>query len=77
MFITPIFWPPDTLKGTEHLVFVDFNPFYHVISVVREPLLGQVPSIANYLSVLSLTIAGWALTYLFLRRFRSRIAYWS
>jgi ABC-type polysaccharide/polyol phosphate export permease len=77
MFITPIFWPPENLRGTEHLIFVDLNPFYHVISVVRAPLLGQVPSAANYAWVLGMTAGGWALTYLFLRRFRSRIAYWS
>jgi ABC-type polysaccharide/polyol phosphate export permease len=77
MFVTPIFWPPDSLDGGKRFVFVDLNPFYHVVDVVRSPLLGNIPSQETYAAVVLITIAGWTLTYLLFRRFRSRISYWS
>jgi ABC-type polysaccharide/polyol phosphate export permease len=77
MFVTPIFWPPDSLEGTNRLIFVDLNPFHHVIDIVRAPLLGKIPSVESYAAVALITLAGWSLTYLFFHRFRRRIAYWS
>jgi ABC-type polysaccharide/polyol phosphate export systems, permease component len=44
MFVTPVFWPPHLLTGTTKLVFVQLNPLYSFIEVVRAPLLGQTPS---------------------------------
>jgi ABC-type polysaccharide/polyol phosphate export permease len=77
MFVTPILWPPDSLEGSNRLIFVDLNPFHHVIEIVRTPLLGKIPSVESYGAVALITLAGWLLTYLFFHRFRHRIAYWS
>ena len=77
MFITPIFWPPESLQGTARIVFVDFNPLYHLIDIVRSPLLGRVPAAESYIAMAVLTVAGWWLTYLLFSYFRKRIAYWS
>ena len=40
MLITPIFWPPDSLSGYRRLIFVETNPLYHMVDIVRAPLLG-------------------------------------
>jgi ABC-type polysaccharide/polyol phosphate export permease len=77
MLITPIFWPPDSLAGLHRLVFVETNPLYHVVDLVRGPLLGTVPEITSYVVVLLITVGGWALTYWVFKHFRKRIAYWS
>jgi homopolymeric O-antigen transport system permease protein len=77
MLITPIFWPPDSLGGTSRLVFVEMNPLYHMINVVRAPLLGTLPELTSYVVVALITLAGWILTYGVFRQFRRRIAYWS
>jgi ABC-type polysaccharide/polyol phosphate export permease len=78
MFITPIFWPPENLQGTvARIVFIDINPLYHLIDVVRSPLLGRVPAAESYIAMAVLTVAGWWLTYLLFSYFRKRIAYWS
>jgi ABC-type polysaccharide/polyol phosphate export permease len=77
MLITPIFWPPESLEGTNRLIFVEFNPLHHLVNVVRSPLLGKVPETASYVVVVLITLGGWYLTYIVLRRFRRRIAYWS
>jgi ABC-type polysaccharide/polyol phosphate export permease len=77
LFVTPIFWPPDALRGIERVIYVDLNPLYHLISIVRMPLLGQVPSWNIIGTVLLITIVGYTVTYLIFRRFRQRIVYWS
>jgi len=77
MFVTPIFWPPDNLKGFTHLVFVDLNPLFHLIDIVRSPLLGRAPALESYVAAVVITILGWAFTYVMFNYFRKRIAYWS
>jgi ABC-type polysaccharide/polyol phosphate export permease len=77
MLITPLFWPADTLTGLKRFVFVELNPLYHVVDVVRAPLIGQVPEPISYGVMIAMTIGGWWLTYAMFKRFRKRIAYWS
>jgi len=77
MLITPLFWPADTLVGIRRVVFVDINPLYHVLDVVRAPLLGRVPATISYVVMIAMTIVGWWVTYAMFKRFRKRIAYWS
>jgi homopolymeric O-antigen transport system permease protein len=77
MLITPIFWPPETLTGTRRAVFVETNPLFHVVDIVRAPLLGNVPGMISYLVVAVITVVGWYVTYAVFRHFRKRIAYWS
>ena len=38
-FITPIFWDANLIKGK--VVFIQLNYFYHLLQIVRAPLLGQ------------------------------------
>ena len=73
-FLTPIFWKPDSLRG--HAYIAEFNPFFHLLEIVRAPLLGNLPSAASYLAVLLLTLMNVAISGAFFSRFRSRIAYW-
>jgi ABC-type polysaccharide/polyol phosphate export permease len=77
MLITPLFWPADTLTGIKRFLFVELNPLYHVVDVVRAPLIGRVPDVISYGVVIAMTIGGWWLTYAIFSRFRKRIAYWS
>jgi homopolymeric O-antigen transport system permease protein len=77
LFITPILWTPDRLQGMRHLVFVDANPLYNLMEVVRAPLLGAAPSMTVYGVALIITIVGWAITFIFFSHFRKRIAYWA
>jgi lipopolysaccharide transport system permease protein len=74
LFVTPIFWKPDVLGN--HSPLTAFNPFYHLIEVVRAPLLGHLPTTENYLAVVLVTAANASLAVGFFARFRSRISYW-
>lgn len=73
-FVTPVMWDPDLLR--EHRFLLDFNPFYHLLEIVRRPLLGNLPSLENYLAVLLLTLLNVSLSGAIFVRFRARIAYW-
>jgi ABC-type polysaccharide/polyol phosphate export permease len=75
--ITPILWPADLLVGKGRLVFVDLNPIYHCVNVVRAPLLGTAPAAESYLMVAGLAVIGGLITYWLFGRFRARIPYWS
>jgi ABC-type polysaccharide/polyol phosphate export permease len=77
MLITPLFWPPDSLPGSARLVFVYVNPIFHLLEVVRAPLLGRIPEFSSYMAVVFIGVCGWLLTLVVFERFRSRIAYWS
>lgn len=73
-FLTPILWQPDMLRG---LAFIaHYNPFTHYIEILRQPLLGQVPSTINYAVVGALTFAGIVTAIVAFARTRHRIAFW-
>jgi ABC-type polysaccharide/polyol phosphate export permease len=75
-YVTPVMWYPSLLPGgTAHLL-LGLNPFYHLLQIVRLPVLGQLPTLQNwYLSAL-LGAAGWGVTLLVFKRLSSRVAYW-
>ena len=73
-YLTPIIWSPEMLPG--RAIFVDINPLYHLIRMVRGPLLGEVPAMESYVFVLTMTVVGWAITLALFARYRWRIAYW-
>jgi len=77
MFVTPLFWPPDGLEGLRRVFFVELNPLYHLLTIVRDPLLGgKLPAANSCIAATLITIAGWALTYALFAKYRKRIPYW-
>jgi len=76
MFVTPLFWSPDNLSGLRRIIFVGLNPLYHLLAIVRDPLLGRPPSFNSCIAVLIITVIGWSLALFVYSRFRKRIAYW-
>ena len=73
-FLTPVFWSPAVL--TNRPAFVDLNPFYHLLAVVRDPLLGEAPKAESWLFCLGMAIVGLGVTSWLYRRAHARIAYW-
>ena len=72
--ITPIIWTPDLLGARVYLAYA--NPLFHLIEVVRAPLLGSLPSMQTVASTLAITAINFVVTLWFFVRFRGRIAYW-
>jgi lipopolysaccharide transport system permease protein len=73
-FVTPIMWKPELLRSRTFIA--DFNPFYHLLEIVRTPLLGNLPSAKSYIAVLLITSVNVVVVGAFFARFRSRISYW-
>jgi ABC-type polysaccharide/polyol phosphate export permease len=46
-FLTPIIWRPS--QGRVSPEFVENNPFYHIIELIRAPMLGHAPTEQNWI----------------------------
>lgn len=72
--VTPIFWSPDLLGSRRYIA--EFNPLSHLIAIVREPLLGSVPSATSYAVIAAVSIIGFALSGIIYGRYKNRVVYW-
>jgi ABC-2 type transport system permease protein len=81
-FLTPIVWIYDELVNNpdpaiaERARLAEFNPFLHFLEIIRRPLLGQDQVWRHWIVVLAITVVGWLVTLVVLRRYRSRVSYW-
>lgn len=73
-FLTPVMWRAADLKGRGWIA--DFNPFHHLIEIVRGPILGVPVPVESWACSLVLLIVGFALAQFLMVRFRERVAYW-
>jgi ABC-type polysaccharide/polyol phosphate export permease len=73
-FLTPIFWSPESLPSRP--AFVTLNPFYHLIEIVRAPLLGAVVPAVSWGLCIGMAVAGLAFALWLYRRAHARVAYW-
>ena len=73
-FVTPVFWSIETLPNRP--AFVLYNPFYHLIDIVRAPLLGAAPHSTSWGICIGMAMAGLGFTAWLFRRAHARIAYW-
>jgi lipopolysaccharide transport system permease protein len=72
--VTPIMWMPDLLGSRPYLA--QANPLFHLIEVVRAPMLGQLPSSQTVWVVLGMTVVNVLTACFLFVRYRGRIAYW-
>lgn len=75
-FLTPIMWNASIMSERVGPTAVYFNPLYSLLSLVRLPLLGEMPSAANWIISGVLAIVGWVVTLVFFGRRRERVPYW-
>ena len=76
-YVTPVMWYP-TLIGNNQLahLLLGLNPFYHLLQIVRLPILGQTPTLENWTLSILFALGGWLLTILLMKRVQKKIAYW-
>jgi ABC-2 type transport system permease protein len=81
-FLTPIVWIYEDLINSanpaiaERARLAELNPFLHFVEILRRPMLGQPQELRHWIVVLVITVVGWALTLVVLRRYRARVSYW-
>ena len=73
-FATPIFWSVSHLKVLP--AFIQWNPLYHLIELVRSPLIGVLPELSSWIIVVSITVFNLFFSIYLYRRFYARIPYW-
>ena len=74
MFMTPVFWLPGG-RLVDHAVLL-LNPFYHLLEVVRAPLLGQSVDALTYIVLGVLAVVGWGATFTTFALIRRRIVHY-
>jgi ABC-2 type transport system permease protein len=79
--LTPIMWTTQSLVAqggavAERAKIAELNPLYHYLEIVRAPMIGQPQALYHWYIVLGITVAGWALALVALRKYRARVPYW-
>lgn len=75
-YLTPILWMPSMLAERHGYVYMDVNPFYHLIEVIRSPLLGSAPTMTSWLVSIGMALIGWIVTISVYGKYKNRISYW-
>lgn len=75
-YLTPIIWMPKTVSAHVSNYLLDLNPVYHLVEIMRAPLLGELPTITNWLVSIAMATIGSLLALTFYGNYRRRIAYW-
>ena len=75
-YVTPIIWMPNAMNARVSSWVLDFNPAYHMLELVRAPILGYCPSVLSWIVALGSLIVGSLLTLVFYGTYKKRIAYW-
>ena len=74
-FMTPILWRVDDIAdGRKWWVMI--NPAYHLLEMVRQPLLGNPPPALSCAVSMSMALILVLAAYGLFRRYRHRITYW-
>jgi ABC-type polysaccharide/polyol phosphate export permease len=74
LFVTPIMWPITALGDATIIAYI--NPLYHLIEVVRAPMLGMAPHPLSWVVAVSMAMAGSMLAIALLTRASRRIVFW-
>jgi len=74
LFATPIMWPIETLG--DHRFIADVNPVYHLIDLVRAPLLGATPEALSWIVAASMAVVGWLVALALFNRVSRAIVFW-
>lgn len=74
-FFSPILWLPETLSAGQRYLLI-LNPFYYLIEIVRQPLLGHPIQPEIWAVSIILTVLTCLVAVALFSRFRERVAYW-
>ena len=73
-FLSPVMWKADMLGNRR--ILAEINPLYHLIEIVRAPLLGDEIRLISWVFCTMLLILGGGLTFKVFVRLRGRVPYW-
>lgn len=73
-FFTPIMWAPTLLK--ERAWIAHYNPLYHLIEIVRAPMIGEPIDPISWVWAIGMVVVGFAIAQALMKTARHRLAYW-
>ena len=81
---TPIIWMPTTepggvvgSRGNILEVYMNFNPFYHFLEIIRAPLMNNPVAPLTLIVIGTITVLGFALAAFVYSRYRHMVVLWS
>ncbi|MCK6442913.1 ABC transporter permease [Elstera cyanobacteriorum] len=72
--VTPVIWAAELVKNRR--MIVDANPFFHLVEILRAPLLGKPIDPVNWMVVGSMAVVGWIVAFLCIGYTKRRMPYW-
>ena len=75
-YATPIMWMVKVLPSHVSHWFIELNPFFHLIEIVRSPLFSAVPTVGDWGLSFLMALLGWGIAICFFGKYRWRVPYW-
>lgn len=73
-YVTPILFDAKMLGERDWIV--KYNPLTYLLNVVREPLMGTLPSAISWTVSISMAVIGWLVVLYLTGKYHKRIPYW-
>lgn len=75
-YVTPVIWKPELIPpGIAHIL-LGLNPMYHLLQITRLPLMGQTPTLENWLIACVAVFLAGTLALLVAGKYNKRLVYW-
>lgn len=75
-FVSPIIWLPELMRERGRAFVLDLNPFYHMIEVLRAPMLNQSVDQLSYIFLVNAALFGNLAAWFIYQKYKTRIGYW-
>jgi ABC-type polysaccharide/polyol phosphate export permease len=75
LMLTPIMWKVEQLPERVHKYLL-LNPFNIFITINRDAILGYPPNFTYWFIAMLITVIGFLITIIFLRKYLYRISFW-
>lgn len=72
--LTPIYWRVELLRDKQWIA--DYNPLYNLVSLVREPILGNAPTATHWIHAIITCAIGILIASVVFINYRRRIPFW-
>lgn len=74
-YVSPILFHGEMLSK-DHKWVIEYNPIAYLIDIVRQPLLGQFPTLLTWVIAIAMALVGWSLALIFTGKYAKRVPYW-
>jgi ABC-type polysaccharide/polyol phosphate export permease len=74
-FATPVFWRAEQMAPKKRFI-AEMNPLWHMLEIVREPLLGHMPIAQHWVWTVSTAMVLLVASLIVLTLFRKRVIFW-